>query len=73
MAKRGILATFHYVPLHLSKVGRRYGRIAGGLEITESFAERLVRLPLWLGIEEHLDEIIGTVKSLVLEKEEIPS
>ncbi len=48
--RNGIGAVFHYVPLHSSPGGRRHGRAQGGLPITESIAERLIRLPLWVGL-----------------------
>jgi dTDP-4-amino-4,6-dideoxygalactose transaminase len=48
----GINAVFHYVPLHSSPGGRRYGRPAGALTHTDSVAERLIRLPLWIGMEQ---------------------
>lgn len=47
-----IHAVFHYVPLHSSPAGRRHGRTAGSMAVTESVAERLVRLPLWVGISD---------------------
>jgi dTDP-4-amino-4,6-dideoxygalactose transaminase len=49
----GIEAPFHYVPLHLSPAGRKYGRSSGGLLVTEDLASRLLRLPLYphLGAE----------------------
>jgi dTDP-4-amino-4,6-dideoxygalactose transaminase len=58
MESRGIGAVFHYVPLHSSPAGLRYGRSQGNLPVTVSASERLVRLPLWLGLEPQLDEII---------------
>lgn len=43
-----ISASFHYVPLHSSPAGERYGRVApGGCEVTEHVSNRLVRLPLF--------------------------
>lgn len=57
----GIQATFHYVPLHSAPAGLRFGRVAGSMSCTDSVADRLVRLPLWLGLEKHLDEVIGAV------------
>jgi dTDP-4-amino-4,6-dideoxygalactose transaminase len=43
-----ISAPFHYVPLHSSQAGERYGRVAsGGCEVTEQVSRRLVRLPLF--------------------------
>ncbi len=52
LTSRGIGAVFHYVPLHLSPAGRRYGHAAGGLSITEDMSGRLIRLPLWIGMGE---------------------
>ncbi|MEV6411745.1 dTDP-4-amino-4,6-dideoxygalactose transaminase [Kribbella sp. NPDC051718] len=43
-----ISAPFHYLPLHSSPAGERYGRVApGGCEVTERVSDRLVRLPLY--------------------------
>lgn len=50
LKENGIGAVFHYVPLHTAPAGRKYGRIAGKMEKTESLAARLVRLPLFCGI-----------------------
>lgn len=47
LKQSGVNAVFHYVPLHSSPAGKRYGRTSGDLEITSSIAGRLVRLPLW--------------------------
>ena len=43
---------FHYVPLHSAPTGLRLGRAHGDLAVTDSIADRLLRLPLWLGLEE---------------------
>ncbi|HEX5093989.1 MAG TPA: dTDP-4-amino-4,6-dideoxygalactose transaminase [Burkholderiales bacterium] len=48
---RGVNTVFHYVPLHSSPGGRRFGRTASALPVTESIAGRLVRLPLWVGVD----------------------
>ena len=45
-----IHAVFHYVPLHSSPGGRRFGRVHGDLAVTDVVSESLVRLPLWVGI-----------------------
>jgi dTDP-4-amino-4,6-dideoxygalactose transaminase len=58
---KGIQPVFHYVPLHSSPFGRSVGRAVGDLSNTESVGERLVRLPLWLGLEEHQDDVIAEV------------
>jgi dTDP-4-amino-4,6-dideoxygalactose transaminase len=47
LAGRGVHAVFHYVPLHSSPAGLRYGRAAGSLDVTDDVSARLVRLPLW--------------------------
>jgi dTDP-4-amino-4,6-dideoxygalactose transaminase len=47
-----IHAVFHYVPLHSSPAGMRFGRSAGELAVTTSQSERLIRLPMWLGLAE---------------------
>lgn len=56
-----ILAVFHYVPLHTSPAGRRFGRIAASLSCTERQAARLVRLPLWGGIAREQQERVVAV------------
>jgi dTDP-4-amino-4,6-dideoxygalactose transaminase len=43
---------FHYVPLHSSPAGLRFGRAHGDLSLTTSLSQRLVRLPMWLGLSE---------------------
>lgn len=58
----GYMAVFHYVPLHSSPAGRRFGRASGTLENTDALSARLVRLPLWVGIEdETVDRIVEAV------------
>ena len=48
--RRGVNAIFHYVPLHDSDGGRRYGRTATTMDITDDASRRLIRLPLWFGL-----------------------
>ncbi|MGH8106047.1 MAG: dTDP-4-amino-4,6-dideoxygalactose transaminase [Arenimonas sp.] len=64
--KVGISAVFHYVPLHDSPGGRRFGRSYGELELTKDLSDRLLRLPFWLGLEEHVDIVIGQIKASLL-------
>jgi dTDP-4-amino-4,6-dideoxygalactose transaminase len=47
MEQRGILAPFHYVPLHLSPMGARFGAKRGDCPVSEHISARLVRLPLY--------------------------
>ncbi len=53
-----IHCVFHYVPLHSAQAGRQFGRSHGMLPVTNNITHRLVRLPLWIGIEEYQTEII---------------
>lgn len=48
--RNDINSVFHYVPLHSSPAGQRYGRAHGDLVVTDSVAERLIRLPMWVGL-----------------------
>jgi len=48
----GINAVFHYVPLHASAAGRRFGRATGDLSQTDSLSGRIIRFPLWIGMEQ---------------------
>jgi dTDP-4-amino-4,6-dideoxygalactose transaminase len=45
-------AVFHYVPLHSSPAGMRFGRAHGELSLTTALSQRLIRLPMWLGLSE---------------------
>jgi dTDP-4-amino-4,6-dideoxygalactose transaminase len=47
---KGINTVFHYVPLHSSPAGKRYGRACGDMALTNSLSDRIIRLPLWIGI-----------------------
>jgi dTDP-4-amino-4,6-dideoxygalactose transaminase len=59
---RGVHAVFHYVPLHSSLAGGRYGRGHGPLEVTTDVSDRLVRLPLWADMtESQVDRVIDAV------------
>ncbi len=46
----GILSVFHYLPLHLSEMGRRFAGQEGDCPVTEDVSERLVRLPFYTGL-----------------------
>ena len=62
---RGIGAVFHYIPLHSAPAGQRFGRSCGELSVTDQSSDRLVRLPLWAGLEAHLDEVLEIADSAV--------
>jgi dTDP-4-amino-4,6-dideoxygalactose transaminase len=62
---RGVNVVFHYIPLHSSPMGVKLGRAADRLMVTESMSDRIVRLPLWIGIEDRLPEVIEHVLGLL--------
>jgi len=51
MKSKGINCIFHYTPLHSSIAGKIYGRISSSMKVTDSSSSRLVRLPIWIGLE----------------------
>jgi dTDP-4-amino-4,6-dideoxygalactose transaminase len=61
LKSRGIHAVFHYTPLHESVMGKQYGRCASDMVHTSDLASRLLRLPLWLGLEEHQETVINAI------------
>jgi len=52
----GVSAVSHYVPLHSSRAGLRFGRAVGDLPHTRSASDRLIRLPLWAGMDDAVIE-----------------
>ena len=50
LAGFGILAVFHYLPLHLSPMGLRFGGRRGDCPVTEDLADRLLRFPFFTGM-----------------------
>jgi dTDP-4-amino-4,6-dideoxygalactose transaminase len=61
LKKNNISSVFHYVPLHSSPAGIRYGRAEGDLHVTIMQSERLIRLPLWVGLTAEQQEYIVNV------------
>ncbi|TBR75818.1 MAG: dTDP-4-amino-4,6-dideoxygalactose transaminase [Burkholderiaceae bacterium] len=59
-------AVFHYVPLHSSHGGKKYGRAHGDLAVTDSISERLIRLPLWTGLTQLQQERVVDTLSRAL-------
>ena len=55
---RGVNAVFHYVPLHSSPAGVRFGRPAGSMSVTDDCSARLIRLPLWIGMPEDASRVV---------------
>jgi dTDP-4-amino-4,6-dideoxygalactose transaminase len=63
LRQAGIGAVFHYIPLHSSPAGMKYGRTTTPLPVTDDTSERLIRLPLWLGMEPSQQLIIDAVRT----------
>jgi dTDP-4-amino-4,6-dideoxygalactose transaminase len=62
LKSRGILSVFHYQPLHLSEMGKRWGGRPGDCPVTESASERLVRLPFFTDMTtDEQDRVIDAV------------
>ena len=63
LKSKGILAVFHYIPLHLSKVGRSMGYTDGQLPVTEDMSARLLRLPFYHDMtKDNQAEVVDTIK-----------
>ena len=62
MHERGILSVFHYLPLHLSEMGVKFGGHAGDCPVTERISDQLVRLPFHNALaEEEQQRVIEAV------------
>jgi dTDP-4-amino-4,6-dideoxygalactose transaminase len=62
LQEQGIQAVFHYVPLHSSPAGQKYGRTAGTMHHTDELSDRLVRLPLWMDLGKQQHAVIDAVR-----------
>jgi dTDP-4-amino-4,6-dideoxygalactose transaminase len=70
LRRRGIVTAFHYVPLHDSPAGRARCRTAGEMANTESLSPRLVRLPLFAGLD---DEAVARVIAAAIDAARQPA
>lgn len=62
----GINAVFHYVPLHSSDAGLRFGRVGSAMTVTDDLSARLVRLPLYFDLaESEVVSIANTTLSIL--------
>ncbi len=67
MSKAGVKCVFHYIPLHNSPFGILNSRTDNQLINTIELSDRLVRLPLWVGLREELPSVIKSIHSILLE------
>jgi len=67
LKQKGIMAVFHYIPLHQSPAGKLFTRTHGELNVTESISKRILRLPLFVDLnDDMLQIIIKTTKEALL-------
>lgn len=68
LKEKGVMAVFHYVPLHSAPAGKKFGRFHGEDKYTTKESERLVRLPLYYGLkQDEQNHVIDTVRSFFSE------
>ena len=64
LAERGILAVFHYLPLHMAPMGQKFGGQPGDCPVAEALSDRLVRLPFYFDLSENDQaRVIDAVRS----------
>jgi dTDP-4-amino-4,6-dideoxygalactose transaminase len=64
LKNQGIYAVFHYVPLHSAPAGSKFSRFHGEDRCTTRESERLIRLPIWYGMEsDSIDHIVRSILS----------
>ena len=68
LKRNNIGAVFHYIPLHSSPAGIRFGRAHGDLSLTTSLSQRLIRLPMWFGLSENQQQRVVDVLSIFLQR-----
>ncbi len=62
LGKIGILAPFHYIPLHTTTMGKKFRR-KNKLNVSEEISERIIRLPIWIGVNQSY--IIKSLKKII--------
>lgn len=65
LQKNGIQSVFHYIPLHDSPGGKKYGRVHSNLIVTNNLSQRLLRLPFSINLQDKLDVILNDVISFL--------
>ena len=62
LKQRGILAVFHYIPLHTSPMGKSLGYRLGMLPVTEDLSERILRLPFYYELQDSdIREVVQSI------------
>ena len=65
LKERGISSVFHYVPLHSAPAGRLHSRFHGDMTQTDQLSDRLLRLPLWVGLEPEQERVVRALRELL--------
>jgi dTDP-4-amino-4,6-dideoxygalactose transaminase len=69
LKQRGILSVFHYLPLHMSEMGRKLGGMPGDCPVTEEVSDRLVRLPFYNDLaEDQQAKVVASILEFPLAK-----
>jgi dTDP-4-amino-4,6-dideoxygalactose transaminase len=67
LKERAILALFHYVPLHSSPAGMKYGIVSGKMTITDDISEKILRLPMYYEMNDReIDRVVRAVEGFYL-------
>ncbi len=61
LKREGIHSVFHYVPLHSSPAGRLFGRVGSSMAVTDDISDRLLRLPLWVGLNTEIPKRVADI------------
>ncbi len=63
---RGIQCVFHYIPLHSSPAGIKYGRACGRLSVTDDVSGRIMRLPVWVELTfKHVEQVVAALEDVL--------
>jgi dTDP-4-amino-4,6-dideoxygalactose transaminase len=65
MKENGVNCVFHYSPLHSSSFYSAPGPTRNNLTVTSKFSEKLVRLPLFIGLQDHQSKVLGSISSFL--------
>ena len=61
MKNNDIHSVFHYVPLHSSPAGKKFARTHGEMSHTDALSDRLLRLPMWTGLEQQVEQVLSVL------------
>jgi dTDP-4-amino-4,6-dideoxygalactose transaminase len=67
LRNHGVVAVFHYVPLHSSPAGLRYGRVSGEMSVTDDLSSRILRLPLYIGMTDgDIEKVVRLISAFYM-------